>query len=738
MIFFRRMLKSSVAICIIYTFLFTLIIYSASSYSVKKEYANTVMSKLDHISTNINDRLTRTQELSESLRKNDAVITANTSDNDIYATTRVYSFLNSLMASYTNPFYMIAIAKISDDLIISNFATMSVARYCSEYLNVTNEDFNAVIQEFEQDPLHSGVPIVSQIPTESGTEDLITIVTCERTGMKEPLYVFASFSMDNIIQGAEMENSTLIIGLDNKPIYANGNFALSELDGILNGNVPRGYTLFRAENPNSSLLRNLQPYFLVPKKQYIALLSRLTLLTLAICIMILISSYFLAYYITKKTYLPIRGLLSALGVKNVSTKENEINKIESIITDVKTNNLHLQQLVNTYQISLEDRFIRGLLFGQLEPAEIKQGLSDFQFTNIKTSFITVIIEYADYDTLLQTLSKDSITLVKQTIFSVLDKGLAEMDYHWVLDLSTDRYIIVSTVPDPKEFTILLKHLLNQIETSLEIELFAAMGSVVPAITEIDRSYMDALYVSQHRVLGLQHAIICTPEEIHALKTDLPFYPVEIENSIVVETTRGNQKEAERLYTQLLKQNFPDHTFSAEQMSQFILMLVSTFNRILAALNKQPDEIFPPNTIIFLELKSCKTVSELKEKILELTYTITENVNTQKQSINEKNAKLIRLYIEENYTKDISLADLAEYLNVSQEHASRVFKKLLNDNFKNYLSHFRYLKAKEIMSASPTMKLKDVASAVGCANTGILSRLFQKYDGISAAEYLKRM
>ena len=108
---------------------------------------------------------------------------------------------------------------------------------------------------------------------------------------------------------------------------------------------------------------------------------------------------------------------------------------------------------------------------------------------------------------------------------------------------------------------------------------------------------------------------------------------------------------------------------------------------------------------------------------------------QAESVDIASKNLMLAFIEKNYMRDISLIDLADYMNYTSVYTSRLFKLLTGEKFKSYLSRYRFETARGIIEKNPTAKIKDIAEAVGC-NTTILSRIFVKYSGMSTIEYIK--
>ena len=94
------------------------------------------------------------------------------------------------------------------------------------------------------------------------------------------------------------------------------------------------------------------------------------------------------------------------------------------------------------------------------------------------------------------------------------------------------------------------------------------------------------------------------------------------------------------------------------------------------------------------------------------------------------------YICENYHSDISLYDLATYMNMSQAYISRLFKKLTNYNFKDYLSKIRIEKATDLLLEKPSASIQDIAKMVGYNNAKPFTTLFVKTMGVTPTEYRK--
>lgn len=95
-------------------------------------------------------------------------------------------------------------------------------------------------------------------------------------------------------------------------------------------------------------------------------------------------------------------------------------------------------------------------------------------------------------------------------------------------------------------------------------------------------------------------------------------------------------------------------------------------------------------------------------------------------------KAIR-YIEENFSQQISLNDVALHLNMSKHYLSSVFSKITGENMSSYINRLRIDKAKMLLSNRET-RVKDIYDKVGFSNQYYFSRVFKKITNMTVAEY----
>lgn len=91
------------------------------------------------------------------------------------------------------------------------------------------------------------------------------------------------------------------------------------------------------------------------------------------------------------------------------------------------------------------------------------------------------------------------------------------------------------------------------------------------------------------------------------------------------------------------------------------------------------------------------------------------------------------YIRENYHQNIGMEDLAEYLNLSTFHISKVIKKSTGRSFPEILNRYRMNEAIRLIEEGQ-LSIKEISYKVGCNSQHYFSRIFKKYTGNTPTEF----
>ena len=140
--------------------------------------------------------------------------------------------------------------------------------------------------------------------------------------------------------------------------------------------------------------------------------------------------------------------------------------------------------------------------------------------------------------------------------------------------------------------------------------------------------------------------------------------------------------------------------------------------------------------MYEKLSALETIEEI-EKYLIQKYEKLQEIILEKRK-NSFYSKVVREaigYIQQNYSKKISLTKMAEQLAVSPAHLSRTFKKDTGMNITAYMNEIRLEAAKKIMSDG-IVTMNEVAFMSGFENYNYFYILFKEKYNITPSEYIK--
>jgi len=107
-----------------------------------------------------------------------------------------------------------------------------------------------------------------------------------------------------------------------------------------------------------------------------------------------------------------------------------------------------------------------------------------------------------------------------------------------------------------------------------------------------------------------------------------------------------------------------------------------------------------------------------------------------QSIpNYNTIRKVELFIKENFTRKITLEEVAKIAGLSQSYFSTIFKKSLGEGFPDYINRLRVEKAK-IMLLETELSLFDIFNACGFKDQSWFTKTFKAFTGSTPSNYRK--
>jgi len=131
-----------------------------------------------------------------------------------------------------------------------------------------------------------------------------------------------------------------------------------------------------------------------------------------------------------------------------------------------------------------------------------------------------------------------------------------------------------------------------------------------------------------------------------------------------------------------------------------------------------------------------TLNEFENKMKDILKSYFERYEQENPGIANKEIRNAIKYIQENYKKNITLSELAEYVRLSKNHLCMLFKQEIGENFTDYVNKLRINEAK-LLITEKNFQVKEASYEVGINNERYFCKLFKKFTGCSPMEYKNR-
>ena len=437
---------------------------------------------------------------------------------------------------------------------------------------------------------------------------------------------------------------------------------------------------------------------------------------IVIYILILIGRHFII--------IPIKQLAKKMGyIKNKDEKELEY--IENKIEEIQSINLSLQSKILNLRNYQKQKRIKEYLTGITEHLDLTI-LNDVSEIFKVDSYRVVIMEIFDIDSIENIFDKFNLSkeLVLKYFSEEVKCEVVGIDYKSIAFILEERLT-------REELEEVLKCLVSHIDRNFNLKFSLVVTNVYNDVLQMPKAYRTAKKMLDYKYIYKQNSVIFQ-DRLKENSFDKYYYPIEVESKLILRTLSSNEISVKRIIDEMFNQK-SGQVIDKKYVKEFGVLLYNTLNRILLQLNEVNENIdikaYKINEI--LEINNAVDLKNLfQEKILDICKLTKMEEENDIESVKIK----IERYLEENYMIDISLENLADHLGHSFKYTSVLFKKVMGDNFKNYLSIYRIEKSKEIMQGNSGLRIKDLAELVGYNSSNTFIRTFRKYEGVSPGKY----
>lgn len=407
----------------------------------------------------------------------------------------------------------------------------------------------------------------------------------------------------------------------------------------------------------------------------------------------------------------------------------------------KENQKHqLQNQINESRTVLKKAFIKQLMNGEItDEKEIEEKVKVLNLDIDTKNLALVIVEVDDYHFLQKKFDAKEMNKLILSMINISNEILKDIGKAVITHLEAGKFVIIFSFGNMRSdlytYNIMVTAI-NRIKVNikryLNITASFSLSKIIYNITDIHKAYNEAEITLKEKFFKGKDIII---REISQVNVDIEYSNLDIEEEKQIITalkSMDRQKVKHCIETVFTKMNEAKISYKSIQM--ICVELINIINRVAREYGFDVKTVYSDEEIPYDEMKKYETITEVRQWVITVYEKLIQLIEAARidASYTDTTKKAIK-YIQKNYSKNISLSEVAAYIGVNSSYLSRIFKEECGKSFVEYLKHLRVEHAKHLIEEGG-IKLKDIAKEVGFNNYTYFYKVFKDIIKMTPLEY----
>jgi len=214
-------------------------------------------------------------------------------------------------------------------------------------------------------------------------------------------------------------------------------------------------------------------------------------------------------------------------------------------------------------------------------------------------------------------------------------------------------------------------------------------------------------------------------------------PLDMERMLLASLRRGDKEEGQKILIKLLKyqyrevkNNFPVFRLKALELAVLLSRAAANPKDI-----KDNTSLETTNRL-FKKIEECTNFDEITEILKTAAERMSRMIFSFHGVRHFSALRKAERFIWENYTRKLSLKEIADASGLSAPYFSTVFKDEMGENLSNYLNRLRVEKAAAMLVATD-ISINEIAVACGFEDQSWFSKIFRNNTGFTPGKYRER-
>lgn len=477
---------------------------------------------------------------------------------------------------------------------------------------------------------------------------------------------------------------------------------------------------------------------MVPMENLVQRITELKIKVAYYLFVIFVTGILVSIIISKRLYSPVNNLVQNIKKhRDLINKDNknEMDMLTSAFDALIENEDAMKEAIEKNRRSVKEWCIINLLNGNLN--DYDESIIKFQNNNF--IFICAVVSINKYIEFLSKYTIEERYYIKNLILNICEEGLKNSYNCSAVILEREKLAMIINLKENQLEGNYIEDILNkltivqeQVGTIIDNNVTIGLGQVYRDLQGINLSYKEAMNSLKRKLISNNKKIIVWNEEWN-MENEY-FYPYNEERHIFNLLPLGVKEDVNSAVDEFFEKIAykSKKGVSIDNVIQIINQLAGNTIRYLVDNSIKLSDIFYENENIYECILNKDTLEEV-EAWFQVLYEKVIDYNNNLHSKDGASIKRIMEYIDENYKKDISIENVADYVGLSYSYVRKVFKAETGKNMLDFINILRVNEAKRLLVETEN-SIMDIALSIGYNNDQSLSRFFKKYEGIAPGEF----
>ncbi len=625
--------------------------------------------------------------------------------------------------------------------------------YLADNTSTDNQPFSP--EEFKNILLANKLPGFISFETTSGTKLFHSYPVSEYTSDDISFNIIVELNLDHLLfQSRKQSGAEFFIAMPDGKVLHNS-LSPDEVQAVadtvntsssfetVKKNGEKYVTMKTASTVSDWTYGTIMPYS--EYRKTLPMTRELTYTCIMLCVVLGIA---LIYWLTNKTYLPLKSISEMFRHSSSETQTSDIyTSIKKSVEAIQTKNADLINRFDEQSDTLKQTVLTNIIYGktndklsynaQLEMIDVKMDKNMFSviIVGAENNAMGIFSAYEGdelSDSEKQMLSKVIISNICHEMLSeefICEPLITDAFVTFIVNYDTDKDGFRNKLED------IFRRAADIISSEFSFKILTAVSNPKISADTVSSAYREAVLCFEH--LCHSDSEILFYEDLLSRNSgfllDFPQFHKDIEQAL----SERNYKECRSIIKATIYSIQQSKAITPEMARIFAcdILRIMMNSSLISASDRTK------SLLVSAEYDRIMSESSTVSSILLRTMNIIDSYLRDYIEIDEEKTtgeiyEHVKEYIDNHYSDtELSAAQLSEHFGISSAYLSTQFKLKYDIGILDYIRKIRIDKAKELLK-STDMKNEDISACVGYINARTFLRAFSKVEGITPKEFRK--